>query len=170
MELEEWRDIKDYEGLYQVSNLGRVKSLIFWSNVHKKFFKREKIMKFGRNKQGYLTVVLCKDKIQTGKNVHRLVAEAFIPNPRKLQEINHKDENPSNNCVDNLEWCTHKYNINYGIRGKKVIQYDLKGNKIKEWNSAVEASKKTKICAGSICKCRSGSYKTAGGYIWKYKD
>ena len=169
MNEEVWKDIKGYEGLYQVSNLGRIKSLIFWSNVNKKFYPRKKIMKLGKNKQGYLVVVLCKNKIQTGKNVHRLVAEAFIPNINNLPEVNHKDENPSNNRVDNLEWCDHRYNINYGTRGKKAIQYDLQGNFIKEWNSAKEASDKLGISANSICSCRSGKLNSAGGYKWKYK-
>lgn len=154
--------------MYQVSNLGRVKSLVFYSNVHKKYYKRDKIMKTGKNYQGYKTIILCKEGIQTGKNVHRLVAEAFIENPYNLKEINHKDENPSNNNVENLEWCSHKYNVNYGVRGKKAIQYDLKGNKIKEWNSAKEASDKLGISINSICSCRAGKLKTAGGYIWTY--
>lgn len=155
-------------GLYEVSNKGRVRSLMFWSNVHKKSYERIKIMKFGRNSQGYCTVVLSKNKVEKGMNVHRLVAEAFIPNPNKYKEVNHKDENPSNNCVENLEWCTHKYNINYGIRGKKAVQYDLQGNKIKEWNSAKDASEALGIQPTAICCCRSGRIKTAGGFKWTY--
>ena len=143
---------------------------MFYNNVHNKYYKRDKIMKLGTNYQGYKTIILCKNKIQTGKNVHRLVAEAFIENPYNLEEVNHKDENPSNNNVDNLEWCSHKYNINYGIRGKKTIQYDLQGNKIKEWNSAKEASDKLVISANSICSCRAGKLKMAGGYIWTYQN
>ena len=160
--------LKVMNGFYEVSNKGRVRSLIFWSNVHKRNYKRIKIMKFGKNALGYCTVILSRNKVEIGKNIHRLVAEAFIPNPKNLPEVNHIDENPSNNCVENLEWCTHKYNINYGIRGKKAIQYDLQGNKIKEWNSAKEASDFLNIKPTAICSCRSGKRKTAGGFKWTY--
>lgn len=98
--------------------------------------------------------------------VHRLVAEAFIPNPLNLEQINHKDENPSNNNVDNLEWCSRIYNVNYGTgidrqvakRSKKVIQLDLNGNIINEFNSTQEASRILGISQGLISNCCNGGY------------
>lgn len=106
--------------------------------------------------------------------VHRLVAQAFIRNPDNLPEVNHKDENCSNNFVDNLEWCTRKYNANYGSRISKtyaaVEMLTLDGVIIKEFNSQVEASKETGIRQGSISNCCRGFAKTAGGYKWRYKN
>lgn len=107
-EKEIWKDIQGYEGLYQVSNLGNVKNKI------QPYLKQEKIYKKFSNSNGYLFVGLRKDKKRKFKYIHRLVAEAFIPNPNNLPQINHKDENKQNNCVNNLEWCTNKYNQNYG--------------------------------------------------------
>ena len=101
---EEWRDIQGYEGLYQVSNLGNIKSL----------FRYKKILKKSPVSSGYLSVELWKDKKNRRHLIHRLVAKAFIPNPEQLPQINHKDEDKTNNQVDNLEWCTAKYNMNYG--------------------------------------------------------
>ena len=110
---EQWKDIiiekngvtYDYTGLYQVSNLGRVRSL---GNDKT---RKERILKPKINNKGYLQVILCKNgKVKTFL-VHRLVATAFIPNPDNLPVVNHRDENPLNNCVDNLEWCTQKYNV-----------------------------------------------------------
>ena len=121
-----WKDKKDYEGLYQVSNLGRAKSLI-----NNKGQYREKILKHNiRN--GYPSVTLCKNKKLKSFTIHRLVAEAFIPNPNNLPCVNHKDENRLNNFFNNLEWCTYSYNINYGTglkrrsitQSKPVLQYD----------------------------------------------
>lgn len=160
-----WKDVKGYENLYQVSNLGRVKSLFYWSNIYNKYFPREKILKNNVLKYGYLNVRL---KGVT-KSVHRLVAETFIPNPNNLPEVNHKDENPSNCRVDNLEWCTHKYNVQYS-KNKPVLQYDLQGNFIKKWSSVVNASKETKINRGNINSCVNGFRKTAGKYKWKFYD
>ena len=111
--------------------------------------------------------------------IHRLVAQAFIPNPNNLPEINHKDENPLNNNVDNLEWCTHQYNSNYGKRPKKigekhskrVVMCDKKNIVVAVFNSVTEASSVTGIHAGSISECcNNKQYRhSAGGYIWKYE-
>lgn len=108
-----WVDIKGYEGLYQVSNLGRVKSLERIDSLGHK--RKEKIFKPQKNK-GYLRVSLWKDGKGKKYSIHRLVAIAFIPNPDNLPEVNHKDENKFNNNVDNLEWCTVAYNNTYGTR------------------------------------------------------
>ena len=119
MSNEIWKDIKDYEGLYQVSNLGNIKSLEF-NNRTTNHQKREKLLKSFCNKLGYQRVVLYKNKVKKQLLVHRIVAEAFIPNPNNLPQVNHKDGVRNNNAIDNLEWCNHKYNCNYGNFGKKV--------------------------------------------------
>lgn len=120
--LEKWKDIKGYEGLYQVSNFGNVKSLNY------KRTNKEALLKLQTNTDGYKIINLRKD----GKNklylVHRLVAMTFIPNPNNYPIVNHKDENKENNSVDNLEWCTHIYNLNYGDRGKVVSKVNKESN------------------------------------------
>lgn len=107
-----------------------------------------------------------------------MVAEAFIPNPNNYPCINHKDENRENNRADNLEWCTHKYNNNYGTRIEKfrqkkykaIKQYDLQGNFIKQWQSVKEASETLNIYKSGISSCANGTYKQCMGYIWKYAE
>ena len=113
-----WRDIKGYEGLYQVSNLGRVKSLERYVKGKDGLrLVKEIIMSISVCRtNGYFKVILHKDGKQKRYQVHRLVAEAFIPNPDNLPIVNHKDENKINNCVWNLEWCTYSYNLTYGNR------------------------------------------------------
>lgn len=138
MEKEEWREIKNYPN-YMISNRGRVKSL----NYNKT--GEERIMKFAINKKGYCCVVLYKDKKQKHYLVHRLVATAFIPNPNNLPQLNHKDEVKTNNCVDNLEWCDAKYNINYGTHNNK-LSLAHKGKKL----SQEHKDKLSKILKGRI--------------------
>ena len=181
MEKEIWKTINNYEGLYQVSNTGKVKSLNY------NHTGREKILKNHKDKDGYLIVVLCKEGKQKTFKVHRLVAQAFIPNPNNLPQVNHKDENKQNNCVENIEWCDAKYNINYGTarermaekqkgntRGSKpVIQIDKHTNEvINEWISASEAQRQLGIQSSSISQCCTNypGHKSAGGYKWKYKE
>lgn len=167
MNKEVWKDIKNYEGLYQVSNLGRVKSL---------YFGKETILKPSKNNKGYLFVYLFKDKIRQHCFIHRLVAETFIENSNNLPCINHKDENPLNNTLENLEWCSHLYNMTYGTiverrstkKKKAVNQYDKANNLIKEWKSAIDIERAIGIAQGSIIRCCRGKQRTAGGYVWKY--
>lgn len=163
-EKEIWKDVKGYENLYKVSNLGEVKSLNYRKSL------KEKILKPRNNGDNYLCVILKGKK----KYIHRLVAEAFISNPNNYKEVNHKDENKQNNNANNLEWCTRKYNCNYGTKNektsKKVVQYDKVMNKINEYKSISEASKKTKVFISSISAVCKKKRKTAGGYIWRYKD
>lgn len=119
--MEEWRDIKGYEGLYQVSNEGRVKSLarVWIMGKGGKRHKGETTMKVPKSSR-YCRITLTKDGIETNKSVHRLVAEAFIPNPNNYPIINHKDENTRNNNVENLEWCDYQYNNTYNDRHIKA--------------------------------------------------
>lgn len=103
--MEEWRAVPGYEGLYEVSNMGNVRNV-----------RRNTLLRLPKTNNGYIRIVLSKNGIKTGFQVHRIVAQAFLPNPDNLPQVNHKDEVKSNNCVDNLEWCSAKYNSNYGSR------------------------------------------------------
>lgn len=175
-----WKDIKDYEGLYQVSNLGRIKSLERKVKNTKSSYRiiKEKILSCGKSSNGYCYIILCKKQNRKPFRIHRLVAEAFIPNPNNYLEVNHKDENKLNNKADNLEWCNHKYNINYGNlikknakkHKKKVMQYTKNNVFIKEYSSLKEASNKIGINSSSIIRCCKGKQKTCGGYIWRYME
>ena len=154
------KDIKGYEELYGITSCGKV-----WS------YKRQKFLKPMTNRYGYLFVNLSKDGERKNCYVHRLVAEAYIPNPDNLSEVNHKDENKTNNCLHNLEWCDHKYNMNYGTRTEKtkkaILQYTLDGEFVREWPSATDVGKEVQ---GLICNCLKGKKKSAYGYKWVYKD
>ena len=167
--LEIWRDIKNYEGIYEVSNLGRIKSISRNGTIKEnRILKPNKVM-------GYSQVGLQKYGTRKYKKIHRLVAEAFIPNPENKKEVNHKDGNKANNCVDNLEWVTtsenqlHSY---YELKNniKSVIQLSLNNEIIKEWESIAKAEQELKISNADICKCCKGKRKTAGGYKWRYKE
>ena len=179
-EIEIWKDIVGYEGLYKVSNLGNVMSL-----RHKKPF----LMKTGQHSNGYLFFRLSNhNKLIKSFLVHRLVAKAFLPNPNNLPQVNHKDEDKTNNRVDNLEWCDAKYNLNYGTvqerkskklskilknrkyKLKPVLQYDKNGNFINEYPSANDAARKTGVNQPSICMVCRGKLKSTGGFLWKYAD
>lgn len=180
MEKEIWKDIKGYEGLYQVSSYGRVRSLdriVVYSNGDKHFYKGRIIKPFS-DKDGYLLCNLSKNTKPKTSKVHRLVAEAFIPNPNSLPQVNHRDEDKTNNHVENLEWCDGKYNKNYGTRNKRigeklsktVLQLDTNtGRVIAEYPSAIEAARHTGFSQGNISACCMGERKTAGGYKWQYK-
>lgn len=167
--MEKWKDIKDYEGLYQVSNLGNVKSLA-------RSTTKGKVLVKSFDKDGYQKVTLSKLGFHKQFSVHKLVAIAFIPNPYNFKEINHIDENKTNNSTNNLEWCTSKYNNHYGTsisrrsRNRKVeiLQYDLQGNFIKKWDGAIDAEKTLNISRKQISACLRGKHKSASGFIWKY--
>ena len=196
--MEEWRDIKGYEGRYQISSQGRIKSLDIYTidTIGRRQLHRGKFLKSHYDKDGYEKITLYDGKFYS---IHRLVAETFIPNPNNYPIINHKDENKHNNMVwvnedgsidydkSNLEWCTYKYNANYGTaidrrkanmdyaeaakkRHKRIIQNTLNDVYIKEWNSIKEASYYLNLDKGSICKCLKGKVKTCGGYKWKYAE
>lgn len=174
-----WKDIKGFEGVYQVSSFGNVKSLSRDVKAHDKLGgrrrKKESLLKFDVCKNGYLRVVLTKDCDGKHFLVHRLVAEAFLPNPENLPQVNHKDENKTNNIVNNLEWCDAKYNSNYGDRTRKtaiakyktVKQYDMQGNFIREFGSLKEAYA-TVGKRFSKNDCMVG--KSVGGFQWRMND
>ena len=180
-----WRDIKGYENLYQISNLGRIKTKQKKvNNRFKDIIREEKIIKLSLNRNGYYIVHLWKDGKSINKTVHRLVANAFIPNENKLPLINHKDENKKNNCVDNLEWCTYKYNSNYGERNKKlskimktknckkIIAYDYKTNEIyNEYPSISECARELNISKSDISHILNNNHyaKSRKGLTFKFK-
>lgn len=190
--MEEWKDIYfveneivyDYRGLYKVSNFGRVKSLI-----NNRGQKREKILKAGKNKFGYKLISLHKNgKLKTFL-IHRLVAHTFIVNDNPIEkiEVNHIDENKVNNHVENLEWCTRKYNMNFGTRNEKHSE-SMKGkNKGEKHGRAILIDRFTLdgqyidtkyqfeyvqmgFNQGNISSCCRGRYKSTGGYTFKYHD
>lgn len=168
---EEWRPVVGYEGLYEVSNTGKVNSL----NYHREKIKKPLII---HDSNGYKFVFLYKNGSPKRGLIHRLVAMAFIPNPDKLPIINHKDENPSNNCVENLEWCTAKYNVIYGTcrkraslkKSKKVIQFTSDGEMVAQYSSFKEAQEKTGFQYTNISKVCRGLREFCGGYRWRYID
>ena len=134
--------------------------------VHRKAKKLKPHLR-GRNGLMYVAVTLSKDGESVAHSVHRLVAKAFIPNPEDLPEVNHIDENTMNNCVENLEWCTRQYNIDYS-KAKRVEQY-IDGEKVAEYKSIAYASRMTGISRTSINNALTGWSNTAGGYEWKYE-
>lgn len=177
-----WKDIKGYEGFYQISNLGRVRSLdrlVNGNHITCDFqTMKGKILTGSMDKLGYVRVLLRRNRAYDSQLVHRLVAIAFIDNPKNLPYINHKDENPSNNRVDNLEWCTAQYNVTYGtcqerinkFKIRRVNQYDKDGNFIKTWDSLKSAAASINCAQQNISRCCRNRCKTCGGYIWKYDD
>lgn len=171
-----WKEVKGYEGLYLISNLGKIVSLPREVQSRNKFkniivHRKSKSIKTclrGRNGLMYEAITLTKDGISKRYSVHRLVAEAFIPNPDNLPEVNHKDENPLNNCASNLEWCTRQYNIEYS-KAKKVLQMKS-GKVVGEYTSITNASKATGIKRTNINNALTGWSKTAGGFEWAYMN
>ena len=182
-----WKDIAGYEGIYAVSNLGRVRSLDRYVQcVDSVRYYKGRIMKLHKQRNGYLQVCLRISGKHEQALVHRLVAEAFIPNHGQLPCVNHKDENKENNNADNLEWCTQKYNNHYGEGNKTrcrnardgainklakpVLQYSLDGKLLDEYYSAMEAGRQNHCSQAGISNCCNGKQKTAYGYVWRYKE
>lgn len=168
-----WKDIKGYEGHYQISNTGRVKSLDRYvasknGSLRK---EKEKIRKTHLDKYGYLYVILCKQGVSEKMLLHRLVAEAFLPNPNALPVVNHKNEKRDDNRVENLEWCTVQYNVRYSC-SISIIQLSKDNKIIKIWDVISDAANYVKCCKGHIIKCckKKPKYNTAGGYKWRYLD
>lgn len=175
--MEVWKDIEGYEGLYQVSSLGRIKSLPGRSN-----HKSEKILKQA-TVLGYSHITLSKDNVQKIFKVHRLVASAFIPNPKDLPQVNHIDGKKLNNCVENLEWVNPRDNslhafrmgLRHSQKGEenrrsiKVSQFNLDGEWLKDYDGFREAERLTGVGHYYIGRCCKGKAKTAGGFKWAYK-
>jgi hypothetical protein len=166
--METWKDIKCYEGLYQVSNLGRVRSL------PRKLCKGT-ILKARDNGYGYLTVGLSKNNNTVRYKVHRLVAQTFLPNIHHYDDVNHKDGNKYNNSTTNLEWCSRSYNMKHAykmglLKSVPVLQLDKNGNIIKKWKGAKYVYEKLGIPDSNINRCCKGERNTAGGYRWKYNQ
>lgn len=173
--MEEWKDIKGYEGLYQVSNDGRVKSLPkTWTCGRYGTVRHndEKIMKLCNNGEGYLRVNLSKNGKTKWYSVHRLVGEAFIPNPYNLSEINHKNECTTDNSIENLEWCDRLYNMNYGTRitkiSKPVEAFDDNGNVVYSFESMREA-RRNGFADANVLACIKGILEKAYKLKWRYK-
>lgn len=182
--IEEWRPVVGHEGLYEVSNLGRVKSLERDCVTGRGGVQhlKERFLNTDKKKTGYFQVCLFKNGVRKYYLLHRLVAQAFIPNPLNLPEVNHKDENPANNAVWNLEWCDSSYNKSYGTRTTKanqtqktrekkrlpVRQYLPNGLFIAEYPGVCEAEKFTGVKYQLISRCCKGIGKQAGGFVWRY--
>jgi len=182
--IEVWKDIEGYEGLYQVSNMGRVKSLerTFVDKTERKQHIKGRILKLGAGHGGYLKVVLNSNGKKKTVRVHRLVCEAFHENPENKPCVNHIDEDKTNNVASNLEWCTSTENINHGTRNiragkavakalsKPVGQYTTNGKFVKVWQSTREVQRQLGFSHVNIGRVARGKQKTAYGYVWKYID
>lgn len=195
---EEWRNVAGYEDLYQVSNLGRIKSLMREIRRGSGIWRKpNKILKPQLNGRGYHHVSLFgTDSKHQIKCIHQIVAEAFIENPDKYNCIDHINTDKKDNRASNLRWCNYKMNMNNPItkekvdeirasicrqdwyidkqrfsqkQSKKVLQYDLKGTFIKEWRTISEAAREYNISVQSISRCCNGYVKTSMNYIWKFK-
>ena len=174
---EEWGDIENYKGLYQVSSWGNVKSLERMKWNGRGYYKiPERILKPQKNGRGYLQVVLCQDGKRKWHLIHRLVGQAFIPNPNNLPQINHISEDKEDNRISNLEWCTCKENINHGThnqraaesKSKPIFGVDRVTGLIAEFPSAIDAERQLGIDHSHICRCLKGKQKSAGGFYWYY--
>lgn len=172
MDFEIWKPIKGYEGLYDVSNLGNIRSL-------PRNTTKGKILKPQKDTNNYMMVGLVKDKKTKFKRIHRIVAETFLDNINNLPEVNHKDGNKKNNNVNNLEWVTSKENIHHAIKNKliiglkqavKVNQYDLQGNFIKQWDCMNDIQREININSTLISRCCKGEQRKSHGYQWRYAD
>lgn len=178
-----WKPVKGYEGLYEISSLGRLRSLPKQCGLSP---RRMKMKKPVVDKYGYLRVSLFKNGIAKNKQIHRLVAEAFIANIKGYDQVNHKDEDKQNNTVSNLEWCNTYYNSNYGSRNsvisakmkvknincpalsRKVAQYTKDGRLVATYPSSMEAYRQTGCDSSWILKCCKGAIACVKGYIWRY--
>lgn len=162
---EEWTDVKDYEDKYQVSSIGRVRNKI-----------THRILKHALNKNGYHRVNLFNESGMKSKFVHRLVAQAFIPNPENKPQVNHIDEDKTNNMVSNLEWMTAKENNNHGTRNERssrkqsipIIAINLKTGESRKFYGTNECARQLSLDSGNICKVLKGRLKQFKGYVFKY--
>lgn len=159
-----WKDVLGYEGLYKISDHG---------NIYSNYRKRVLIPQL--DQKGYMQIHLYKNKTPKTHAVHRLVAEAFIPNKFNKEQVNHKDENKTNNAAGNLEWATASENVNHGTRtqrtSKQVIQISKNAGKVVAvYNSIKEASQKTGLLRCQISRCCNKKAKSTGGFIWMHLE
>lgn len=185
MEEEIWKDIEELDNLYEISNMGRIRNK-----------RNAKIISIKNSKGWYLCLTRYINQKTIAVRPHQLVAKYFLNKKHfksmpyenrneidfNILQVNHKDENLQNNCINNLEWCTPKYNANYGTRnermkkqkilkyGKKIRQYDLNGNYIRTWRSISEIKDSYNYHYASIINCCKGKYKQSYGYIWQYES
>ena len=175
--MEEWKDVVGFEGAYQVSNYGNLRSI---DRISKGKRYSGKLLSKSQERSGYIVDILSFDGIRKTVRRHRLVAEAFIPNPDGKPEINHLDGNKINNHVDNLEWATHRENTDHAwvtgltpsppkAKERSVLQF-YEGQKIAEYKSIDIAAIINRISAEDICKCCKGKRKNAGRFFWRYKE
>lgn len=177
---EKWKPIPGFEGLYEASTEGRIRSV---DKIIKMYHGGEWVRKGDirtptLNHSGYLRLSLCKGGVQYPTTVHRLIAKTWLENPKNFSEVNHKNENKTDNRVSNLEWCSRDYNISYGTarkragvaNGRPVIQYTLGGDKIQEFYSGYEAQRRLGVLEQNINLCCLGKRQQAGGFRWKYAD
>lgn len=174
---EEWRPVVGYEGLYEVSDMGRVRSLNY-----NKTGKIRLLSICHNRKSAYDIVTLFKNGKRCYEQISRIVASAFVPNPNNYPEVNHRDENTHNDCASNLEWCPSSYNINYGTRNKRVseklknyykwakktLQFDTEGNFIRDWVSMAEIERVLGYDPSAIARACRGEQKTSYGFIWRF--
>lgn len=181
-----WKPVVGYEGRYEVSNLGRVRSVDhkytrphFRTGAPTEYsVKGRVIYQYCKKDTTTYNVRLSKGPTVKTHAVHRLVAQAFIPNPDNLPEVNHMDENRHNNRADNLEWCTGDYNLHYGTHidrsaaghWKKILQCDMQGNVIREFNSITQAANTFGVTIQAISRVLIGKNRQCRGFLWKYKD
>lgn len=164
--MEIWKVIEDYPN-YMVSNMGRVKN-----------YTTNKVLKPHKIENGYQQVFLYKNIKRKMFLLHRLIAQTFIPNPNNLPQVNHKNEDKSDNRVENLEWCSCSYNNSYGTAPKRrkeklsksVLQFTKDGEFIKKWDCITDIKNNLGIERSNIYSCCIGKYKTTGGYKWGYAD
>lgn len=167
-----WKEIDGYETHYQISNTGIVKSLARQDRLGHK--RKEKLLIPEIDRHGYKRVVLSINGKKKTWQVHRLVAIAFLPNELGLPVVNHIDEDPRNNNVTNLEWCTHKYNANHGTRNERMTSKlrVVRGRRVTNgkvvFDTISDASRSLNIARSNISACVRGLQKTAGGYKWRY--
>lgn len=186
--MEEWRNIKGYEGLYEVSNQGRIRSLVRKVTYKdgRVYFYKSKVLKPSKDRYGYYFVNLCKEGKRTPKSIHRLIAEAFIPNPENKRDIDHINTIRTDNRIENLRWATRSENCLNPITNERqknsqhstpVAQYSLEGELIAVYRSIKEAARQTGCSHGNIYNCCNGGFyykgkwinvKQCKGYIWKY--